>query len=169
MSLRKYDPAYGCWKKMRDRCNNKASDHYSRYGARGITVCARWDSFEAFLEDMGPRPSKEHSIDRVDVFGNYEPSNCRWATRKQQARNRAKHITTTINGKTVLAVDLAESIGIKADTIYKRIVNGWSEQDILRLPTKVQRGSPLLAKGVAKYLQKLKKRKKARHTAMEVA
>jgi len=74
---------------MRDRCSNPLSKDYSRYGARGIRVCDRWlDSFQNFVEDMGEKPSSEYSVDRIDNDGNYEPSNCRWATAKQQAANR---------------------------------------------------------------------------------
>jgi hypothetical protein len=73
---------------MRSRCNTPSSGSYHNYGARGITVCARWDDFENFIEDMGEKPGPDHSIDRIDNEGNYEPDNCRWATRKQQTENQ---------------------------------------------------------------------------------
>jgi hypothetical protein len=83
------DAEYSIWRQMRQRCSNSRNTSYKLYGGRGISVCARWDTFENFLADMGRRPSPQHSLDRFpNNDGNYEPGNVRWATAKQQANNR---------------------------------------------------------------------------------
>lgn len=81
---------YHTWEGMKQRCLNPNATRYPSYGAMGITVCERWLNFQNFLEDMGPRPEKM-TLDRINPFGNYEPSNCRWATLKEQQNNQRRH------------------------------------------------------------------------------
>ena len=83
-------PEYEVWRAMRRRTTNKNCADYQYYGARGIKVCERWNDFIVFYADMGPRPTNRHSIDRIDVNGNYEPSNCRWATAIEQRHNQRR-------------------------------------------------------------------------------
>lgn len=104
------------------RCNNPNSKAYPDYGGRGITVCSRWlDSFEAFLSDMGLPPSRQHSIERLDVDGNYDPSNCVWATAVEQARNQRRSRKITINGITKNITTWQRDSGVTYTTIMKRL------------------------------------------------
>ena len=98
-------PEYRAWESMVQRCTNPKHAKWKTYGGRGIAVCDRWRSFAAFLEDMGLRPSTEHSLDRKDNDRGYEPGNCRWATRKEQMRNR-----------TVSKLNAADAAAIRAST-----------------------------------------------------
>ena len=126
-------PEYSVWTCMRKRCRGPHPS-FSLYGGRGITVCARWESFENFLADMGPRPSPKHSIDRIDSDGNYEPDNCRWATRAEQSRNTRRNVFLTFGGQTMCLEDWASRIGMRPHVLGSRIQRGWSIERALTTP-----------------------------------
>jgi hypothetical protein len=122
-------PEYRAWESIRQRCYNRSYHHYHDYGGRGIDVSPRWlgnFGFAHFLEDMGERPSKEHSIDRKDNSVGYYPNNCRWATNKEQQRNTRRNRMITYNGHTACMAEWAEITGLHENLIRMRIVRGWS-------------------------------------------
>jgi hypothetical protein len=124
-------PEYAAWANAIYRCENKDAHGWPDYGGRGITVCDRWRKcFQAFLEDMGPRRSHDQSLDRIDVNGNYEPGNCRWASAKTQARNRRN--TPKVCG--LSPMDLAEASGLPYNTVKNRLRRGWSHEAIIKTP-----------------------------------
>ncbi len=128
-------PTYRSWAMMKNRCLNKSSDAYSHYGGRGITVCDRWLSFENFLADMGERPSLLYSLDRFpNNNGNYEPGNCRWATRSEQGRNTRNNVNLTIKAETRCVEEWSEISGINSNRIHQRIAMGWPAADAVFLP-----------------------------------
>lgn len=131
-------PEYKVWIAMRRRCHTKTDDHYDEYGGRGISVCARWrHSFENFLADMGKRPSAKHSLDRFpDNDGNYEPSNCRWATDAEQQRNRRISVYLTHKGERRLLVEWAERLKMSPFVLYERLKRGWSHSRVIETPVK---------------------------------
>jgi hypothetical protein len=125
---------YSTWHSMIQRCTNPRTTGYSHYGGRGISVCTRWrESFNSFLEDMGKRPAG-HSLERIDVNGNYEPSNCRWATSVDQGRNKRDNRNLTINGITRTVSDWARESGIKRITIQARLRKGWDAHSAVFTP-----------------------------------
>lgn len=125
---------YNTWDSMKQRCLNEDSEGYRHYGGRGISVCDRWMTFQNFIDDMGERPSGK-TIDRIDVNGNYEPGNCRWATPVEQGNNRRSNVFIEFNGLKLTATQWAEKIGIGSKTIMYRLKNGWSVFDTLNTPT----------------------------------
>lgn len=129
-----YSRAWRAWSNMRRRCYDKKTNRYHLYGARGIRVCSRWrKSFSAFYADMGD-PPKGYSLDRINVNGNYTPSNCRWATAKQQARNTRTNRTLRFNGQEKLMLEWCRIKRIKYQTVYCRLQRGWSVRDALTIP-----------------------------------
>jgi hypothetical protein len=130
---------YSIWKKMRSRCGSQNSNDFHRYGARGITVCARWNNYANFVADMGSRPSAEYSLERKDNNAGYDPLNCIWATKKQQARNRRSNRMLTMNGQTQPVAAWAEEYGISAEMIYNRLDRGWPEDRAVLAPARQTR------------------------------
>lgn len=128
----KVTKVYRTWSSMKNRCLNPTGQDFARYGGRGITICARWqNSFENFYADMGDPPSSKYSIDRIDYNGNYEPSNCRWATSLEQQRNRSNNKYITHNNITLTLVEWAESHGVRDNTLGWRLNHGWSMERAL--------------------------------------
>lgn len=124
-------PEYRVWKAMRERCEKSYSSGYAMYGAKGIRVCRRWKKFENFIADMGRRPTNANSLERVDGAKGYSPSNCRWATHKDQVRNRSNTIVVTINGVTAPLAQFGERHGLKWQTIYIRYRRGKRGKDLI--------------------------------------
>lgn len=122
---------YRSWKDMRARCLTPTDTDYRDYGGRGISVCSRWDDFAAFLEDMGPRP-RGTTIDRIDVNGNYEPSNCRWASAHVQANNKRNNRLLEMNGVTKTLQEWCRQFGLEHSKVRYRLSRGWSLDDALK-------------------------------------
>lgn len=117
--------AYSIWSDMKKRCLNKKHKSFQNYGGRGITLCQEWAaSFDSFISDMGWPPSPSHEIDRMDVNGNYNPSNCRWATRTQNMRNTRRAVVVQYQGQSIHLKELSELTGIKYHTLYYRLRHG---------------------------------------------
>lgn len=119
-------PEYSVWAGMIERCTNPRRDHWYLYGGRGITVCRRWESFANFLADMGPRPSTQHSIERRDTDGNYEPSNCCWATASEQQNNTKRNRIFDICGERLTLVQAIRKYSTdRYGTVHARLTLGW--------------------------------------------
>ena len=123
---------YGIWHGMKQRCLNPNAKEYKWYGARGIQVCETWrNSFEAFYADIGDPPSDQHSIERIDVNGDYEPRNCCWAEQAEQASNMRTNINLTHKGQTMNLSQWARQLDIPRATLMYRYHHGWSTNEIL--------------------------------------
>jgi hypothetical protein len=142
---------YQAWACMRYRCQRKTHKAYPGYGGRGIMVCERWNDFENFFADMGPRPSAAHSIDRIDNMKGYNcgkcseclsldrQPNCRWAIQKEQARNKRNNRLVSHDGRTQCLAAWAEEKGLGWETLSCRLARGWTVERALN--------TPLIAKG----------------------
>jgi hypothetical protein len=120
---------------MVERCTNKNASSYKNYGGRGISVCPRWYySFRCFLKDMGPRPSRHHTLDRIDNNGPYSPENCCWKTHKEQRRNTRANRNITWQGQTRCITDWAKHLGISRGTLNNRLNRSWDLEDVFNKP-----------------------------------
>ena len=125
-------PEYQAWRNIILRCYEPTTKGYGDYGAKGIRMCDRWrNNSTAFLDDMGPRPSSKHTIDRINPRGDYSPENCRWVTWQTQGLNRTNNVRVTLNGITQPVSEWARVLGLKPATIARRLRVGWTPEDAL--------------------------------------
>lgn len=129
-------PEFAAWNTMHERCKNPKHNRYHCYGGRGITVCPEWSDFARFIADMGRRPSPNHSIDRINNDLGYSRENCRWSTRKEQARNMSRNHWLTFEGQTLTMVEWAERMSLPYKCLKHRIYAGWNVGDALTTPSK---------------------------------
>lgn len=130
---------YKTWQNMKNRCRNPRTKQYKDYGGRGIIVCAEWQNFQPFYDWAMENGYKDNlTIDRINVNGNYEPSNCRWVTMKEQANNTRRNHFITINNETHTIAEWARIYNIKRETIKDRISRGWDEVKAVITPIKTE-------------------------------
>jgi hypothetical protein len=125
-------PEYPIWLRMIDRCKNPNNPRYAVYGGRGIAVCDEWkNSFLAFFTHIGPRPTSKHSLDRINVNGNYEPGNVRWATATEQANNKNTNRRVIYRGREMTVADACRAAGghIRRETAIRRLNSGWTVEN----------------------------------------
>jgi hypothetical protein len=135
-------PEHYAWVNMIHRCTSPNSRVFCHYGGRGISVCGEWmESFDTFLSDVGPRPSKEHSLDRIDVNGNYEPGNVRWATVDEQAKNRRSTHLVTKGNLTKSVAEWCRDLGISPHKAYYRLKRGMTPYEAIFIGYSRRNGS----------------------------
>lgn len=148
---RKASTEYESWCKMKERCCNPENPSFHYYGGRGIKICDRWlESFQNFIDDMGSKPPGM-SIERIDVNGNYEPSNCKWATRYEQSNNRRNNIRVEIGGVTKNLTQWCVELGLNKGAIHGRLAKGWPPLEALQTPV----GKPGRRKGTKNGYRKV--------------
>lgn len=129
---------YSSWDAMRYRCRSKKHMHYKRYGGRGIKVCERWNKFENFYADMGPKPTPRHTIERIDNNKDYEPGNCRWATYREQGANQSSNRIMEYNGERMIKEEwcriACETHGMSPSAFSERLRHGWTLEEALTTP-----------------------------------
>ena len=125
-------PEYASWAGMKSRCTDPNVPCFYRYGGRGITMCERWNKFENFRDDMGPKPTPYHSIERIDNLKGYDPSNCRWATPTEQANNRRSSVRVVYMGQVDTVPNWCRRLGLKYITVSRRIRDGMTAEKAFR-------------------------------------
>lgn len=132
-------PEYRIWGSMIQRCANHKNCNYKNYGAKGIKVCDSWLNFSNFIKDMGERPTKKHSIDRINNDGDYTPENCEWRTTKQQRNNTSRNVFYTYKGETLTSRQWSERIGGSKNVFDQRVNKlGWSIESAIETPVKTK-------------------------------
>jgi hypothetical protein len=132
--------AYEVWVNMKTRCSNPNSTFYLHYGGRGIKVCERWQNFENFYKDMGDVPSKL-TIERIDVNKDYEPSNCKWASKMEQAANKRNNRFLIIDNEKIHLMEASRRFNLNFKTIWQRLKRGWSDEDAVKIPVRIRKHS----------------------------
>lgn len=140
---------YKSWLKMRERCLDPECPAYPDYGARGIRICDRWLDPTNFLDDMGPKPTRGHTLERKDNSKGYQPDNCKWADRFEQANNKRNNRLITVNGASKTAPQWARLSGLSAKTIEARLKYGWTEEDAVLMPNSARSGALRVGRRVA--------------------
>lgn len=141
---RKVTPEYSSWAHMKSRCHRPNDPDYHNYGGRGIKVCDRWLDFDNFYEDLGPKPSADHTLEREDVNGNYEPNNVVWLEKQLQSRNRRVVQTVVLEGELITLVEASKRLGLEYGTVDSRVRRGWSTDKALHTPIKNSPKRPVL-------------------------
>lgn len=124
-------PEYNSWHDMHQRCDNPKRKYYKNYGGRGIKICKKWESFEQFYKDIGPRPDIKYTLERINNNGDYKPSNCRWATRAEQSSNMRNNIVFNIDNKTLTLSQISRKYNIHYETLRGRLRRGLTIKEAL--------------------------------------
>ena len=129
-------PEYKSWKAMKERCLRNSDTYFAKYGGRGIKICERWlNDFNNFYTDMGCRPTLTHTLDRIDINGNYEPSNCKWSTPKEQNNNKTNNRIIFWNNKKYTLAELCLERKLNYSVIWDRIYRrNWLVKDAILRP-----------------------------------
>ena len=144
---------FNSWLCMRSRCTQPSHRSYNNYGGRGITVCSRWQDYDAFMADMGPKPGPEYTLDRIDVNGPYSPENCRWVTNAAQQRNKRTNRLVTAFGETLCLAEWGRRYNLRPETISERLASGWDTEKAVSKPSQKRRGDASPQKEAGAYTQ----------------